>query len=103
MSTMEKFVMLLINIPPFLGLLVWPIMQWVSIMFFDAPKATHIWWIWVIVFVILTYPYPVLLGFSKSWRACKSGDFLGCLRGTVLSYAGIILLVVVVGVVRLSR
>ncbi len=82
-----NLVIALANIPPLLGLLVWPFAVLVSPMIFDAPGSDTNPLAWAFYYTLWAYPLPTLIGGILTFRYCKQNRHSRCLFSTLITYS----------------
>lgn len=79
---------LLLNLPPLLGLLIWPFVILMSATLFDASGASTGWMTRLSVLAIWIYPIPTLAGPLLVYRHFKAGNPKRCYLWSLLSWSG---------------
>lgn len=82
---LKKALVIVANVPPLMSLLGWTAMCMLSILFFDSGRTSLP--TLGLALAILVYPVPVCAGIWRTWKAFRSNDYAGCVRGTLLSYS----------------
>ncbi len=96
--------MMLLNLPPLLGLILWPFLVLVSPMFFDAPGSENNPLNWAFYYVVLAYPFPTIIGAIMScynWK--KDADGRRWLASTLITYSGILAILLLAAIETVIR
>lgn len=94
---LKKALVIALNVPPLSGLLVWPVMCMIAPVLGDSGRTSLP--TMGLMLAILVYPVPVLVGSWRTWKAFRSGDYAGCVRGTVISYSCALFIGVMWGII----
>lgn len=70
-----------------LSIFLWPIAVYMSVFLFDAPNSMAKILNWVVLFLLLSYPAPVVLGTLKAAKAHKETKTLESLVCPFISYS----------------
>jgi hypothetical protein len=101
MRNKQAILILLLNVPPLLGLIIWPFAAMMSPMIFDAPGSENNPLAWVSYYTVLAYPFLTITGAILSYFNCK-GDFgRRCLASTLLTYSGVLAILLVSAVIAI--
>jgi hypothetical protein len=80
----------LLNLPPLLGILAWPIAVFLSLFLFDAPGSQYSPLTALLNFAVLSYPFLTLLGASMTATNCRNRRFMRCAASTLITYSGML-------------
>jgi hypothetical protein len=85
-----------LNVPPLLGLIVWPFAAMMSPMIFDAPGSENNPVAWASYYTVLAYPFPTVAGAILSFYNYK-GNIGGwrCFASTLVTYSGVLAILLI--------
>jgi len=86
---MPTKVFLTANKVALLGLVLAPMMFFLSLFFFDDPSSASNPFAWGMAVAVWSYPFTVGFGGLRALRAYQAGDFNGLTRWTCLTYSSL--------------
>jgi hypothetical protein len=89
----------IINIPPLLGVVLWPFLAMISYFIFDPPGSEKSWLVWTLHYALLAYPVPTVAGVILSWKKCKNNEYKPCFLYTLLTYSCLLLIILLFSVI----
>jgi hypothetical protein len=92
---------MLLNVPPLLGLIIWPFAAMMSPMIFDAPGSENNPLAWALYYTLLAYPFPTIIGAILSYFSCKGNIGWRCYASTVVTYSGVLAILLIDVVIRI--
>ena len=89
----KKLLFLIISLPPLAGLLAWPFMVVLSVMFFDAPGSGESPLTFALGLAVWCYPMPTIMGARMTYDNINVSGFSKCLATTFITYSGILAII----------
>lgn len=77
-NTFKKVLIITANIPPLLGIALWPFVIFLSFFLGNGVLALLLFW---------GYPFIVLKGVTMTYKALLSHNYRRCVKGTILAYS----------------
>lgn len=77
-----------LSLPPLLGLVVWPLVALMSFMLFDAPGSEESPLTIGLAILTVAYPLPTLVGARCTYQNIKANQLSRCWQSVLLTYGG---------------